>query len=411
MTIGRRHLLQGTAATLALSAAAAPRARAATGDTLRIGILTDLSGPYRDLTGPLGITCAQLAVQDSGVDAHGIKVEILSADHQNKADVGATIARKWYDRDGVDGIFEGGSSAVALAVSAVAAEKNKVYVNAGAATTLLTGAKCNPNTIHWEYDTYMLCKSTCTSMVRAGGKSWYFIAADYAFGHALVHDGSAFVEAAGGKVVGTTFYPFPGTSDFSSLLLQAQASGADVIGFANAGSDLINCIKQSHEFGLKQRLGALLMFITDVHALGLQTAQGIDYTDSFYWDMNDRTRAFSHRLDKLAPGKRATMINAGTYSSLLHYLRTAQDMGVAAARRDGAATIAAMKKRPADDDCFGATTIRADGRMLCPSFLWQVKTPAESHGPWDYCKLVATTPADQSFRPEAGDGCKLGKPA
>jgi branched-chain amino acid transport system substrate-binding protein len=403
MTIGRRLLLAGAAVTLAPL-----RARAAS-ETLRVGVLTDLSGPYRDLLGPLGIDCGRQAVTDFAPT--GFAVEILSADHQNKADIGTSIARQWFDRDGVDIIVEGGSSSVALAVSVVAHEKNKVYINSGASTSDLTGAKCNANTIHWVYDGYMLSRSTCTPLVRAGGKTWFFIAADYAFGHALVRDATGFIKAAGGDVIGTTYYPFPGTSDFSSLLVQAQASGADVVAFANSGTDLINCIKQAHEFGIAARLAGLLMFITDVHSLGLPTAQGLIYTDSFYWDYNDRTRAFSERVRHYAPDRRPSMINAGVYSSVLHYLKTAQAMGATEAKRDGAATVAAMKRLPTDDDAFGPGRIRDDGRKLCPAFLWQVKTPAESHGPWDYCKLLSTTPADQAFRPEAEGGCKMGKPS
>ncbi|MBV8913578.1 MAG: ABC transporter substrate-binding protein [Acetobacteraceae bacterium] len=404
MRISRRGLI-GSAASLPLLGVAQP-GRAQTGDGLRIGVLTDLSGPYQDLAGPVAVKAAQLALKDYGVPGKGFTVEVLQADHQNKPDVGAGIARQWFD-SGVDAIFEVANSAVALAVAAVAKDKNKVYVNSGAATSDLTGAQCNRNTIHWVYDTYMLAKSTGGALVKAGGDSWFFITADYAFGTALQRDTTEFINGAGGRVLGSVKYPFPGTTDFSSLLLQAQASGAKVLGLANAGTDTINSIKQAQEFGLNMTLAGLLLFISDVHSLGLDVAKGINLTDSFYWDMNDRTRAFSERLKPMAPDRRATMVQAGVYSSVLHYLKTASQMGVVQVTKDGAATVEQMKAIPTDDDCFGAGTIRADGRKLCPSYLWQVKTPAESKGAWDYYKLVATTPADLAFRPLGQGGCSI----
>ena len=403
MHISRRGLL-GTAAGLPLIAPRAGHAQGA--NALKIGILTDLSGPYQDLAGPTAVKAAQLALEDYGVPDKGFTVEIVSADHQNKPDIGAGIARQWYDQ-GVSAIFEVANSGVALAVAGVAKDKNGVYANSGAATSDLTGAQCNANTIHWVYDTYMLAKSTGGALVKAGGDSWFFITADYAFGHALQRDTTSFINEAGGKVLGSVAYPFPGTTDFSSLLLQAQASGAKVLGLANAGTDTINSIKQAKEFGLNMTLAGLLLFISDVHSLGLETAKGINLTDSFYWDMNDRTRAFSDRLKPKAPDRRPTMAQAGVYSSVLHYLKTASQMGVDNAKKDGAATVAQMKAIPTEDDCFGAGSIRADGRKLCPAYLWQVKTPAESKGPWDYYKLVASTPADQAFRPLNAGGCPL----
>ena len=306
-------------------------------------------------------------------------------------------------------IVEVANSGVALAVAGVAKDKNGVYLNSGAATSDLTGSQCNPNTVHWTYDTYMLAKSTGGALAKAGGDSWFFITADYAFGAALQRDTSAFVQEAGGKVVGSVKYPFPGTTDFSSLLLQAQSSGAKVLGIANAGADTINTIKQAQEFGLNMTLAGLLLFISDVHSLGLDAAKGINLTDSFYWDLNDRTRAFSERLKPAAPDRRPTMVHAGVYSSVLHYLKTAADMGIPAAKMDGAATVNRMKAIPTADDCFGAGSIRIDGRKLCPSYLWQVKTPGESKGPWDYYKPVASTPADQAFRPLDKGGCSLVK--
>ena len=405
MLIDRRGFL-GVAAT---AAAVLPAARArAQGVTLKIGCLTDLSGPYKDLAGPVAVQCVHQALEDFGASGKGMKIEVLSADHQNKPDLGASIAGQWYDRDGVDLIVEVANSGVALAVAGVAKAKNKVYINSGAATSDLTGTQCNANTIHWAYDTYMLAKSTGGALAKAGGDSWYFLTADYAFGHALERDTTGFIKASGGKVAGSTAYPFPGTTDFSSLLLQAQSSGAKVLGLANAGTDTINSIKQAKEFGLTMQIAGLLLFISDVHSLGLETAHGIAVTDSFYWDMNDRTRAFSKRLASKAPDVRPTMVHAGVYSSTLHYLKLAAEMG-GAIKTDGAATVARLKALPTDDDCFGAGSIRVDGRKLHPSYLWTIKTPAESKGPWDYYKPVATTPADQAFRPLADGGCPLVK--
>jgi branched-chain amino acid transport system substrate-binding protein len=401
MRIDRRTLL-GAAAVSALPIA---RARAQ-GVTLRIGCLTDLSGPYKDLAGPVAVQCVHQALEDFGVSGKGMKVDVVAADHQNKPDIGVSIASQWYDRDGVDLIVEVANSGVALAVAGVAKAKNKVYLNSGAATSDLTGAQCNADTIHWAYDTYMLAKSTGGALAKAGGDSWYFLTADYAFGHALERDTTGFIKAANGKVVGSSAYPFPGTTDFSSLLLQAQSSGAKVLGLANAGTDTINSIKQAKEFGLNMQIAGLLLFISDVHSLGLETAQGIAVTDSFYWDMNDRTRAFSKRLESKAPGVRPTMVHAGVYSSVLHYLKAAAAMGPSI-KADGAATIAKLKSMPTDDDCFGPGSIRADGRKLHPSYLWTIKKPSESKGPWDYYKPVASTPADQAFRPMAEDHCPL----
>jgi branched-chain amino acid transport system substrate-binding protein len=368
-----------------------------------------MSGPYKDLAGPGAVAATRQAIAEFGVAAKGFTVEVLTADHLNKPDVGTTIARQWFDRDGVDVIVEVANSGVALAVAGVAREKNKVYLNSGAATSDLTGKSCNANTIHWVYDTFMLARSTGGAMVKAGGDSWYFITADYAFGHALQRDTGDFVTGAGGKVLGSVAYPFPGTSDFSSYLIQAQASGAKVLGIANAGADTINTIKQAKEFGIKMRLAGLLMFLTDVHSLGLDVAQGIALTDSFYWDMNDRTRAFADRFTAKVPGVRPTMVQAGVYSSTLHYLKTVAAMGVVEAKQDGAATVARMKAMPTDDDCFGKGSIRADGRCIHPSYLWEVKKPSESKGPWDYYKLLETTPADEAFRPLDKGGCPLVK--
>ena len=403
--IARRTLLAASAA-----AALPVLGRAQAAPVLKIGVLTDMSGPYKALAGPVAVEAAKLALIDYGAAAKGIKVEIVVADHQNKADIGAGVARQWFDRDGVDIILEVANSAVGLAVAGVAKEKNKVYINSGAATSDLTGAQCNANTLHWTYDTYMLAKSTGGAMVKAGGSSWYFITADYAFGHAMTRDTTGFITAAGGKVVGEVAYPFPGSTDFSSQLLQATTSGAKVVGLSSAGTDTINQIKQAREFGLASqgiKLAGLLVFICDVHALGLETAQGLVVTNSFYWDGNDRARAFSNRLAPMAPGVRPTMVQAGVYSSALHYLKTVQAMGVAEAKKDGAATVARMKTMPTEDDAFGAGTIRADGRVIHPSYLWEVKSPAESKGPWDYYKPLATTAAAEAFRPLDKGSCPL----
>ncbi len=411
MTLDRRTLLAAAAAAPLIGGARTARAQGAgqAGNTLKIGVLTDLSGPYQDLAGPLAVSAARLATEDFGMAGKGWNVEIVQADYQNKADIGAGIARQWYDRDGVDLIVEVANSAVALAVANVAKDKNKVYINSGAATSDLTGSNCNANTIHWAYDTYMLAKSTGAAMVKAGGDSWFFITADYAFGTALQRDVTGFVTEAGGKVVGGVKYPFPGTTDFSSLLLQAQASGAKILGVANAGADTTNTIKQAQEFGVTKtmKLAGLLVFLSDVHAMGLQVAQGLVLTNSFYWDLNDHTRAFAERLKPKAPNQRPTMVQAGVYSSVLHYLKVAGDKGVPFMKADGAATVAQLKATPTSDDCFGQGTIRADGRKVYPSYLWEVKTPAESKGPYDYYKPIASTPADQAFRPLDKGGCVL----
>ena len=407
ISLTRRSLLATAAAMPAPALFTGARAQAV--PTLKIGCLTDMSGPYKDLAGPGAIAALNQALEEYGVSGKGMKVEVLSADHLNKPDVGATVARQWFDRDGVDLIVEVANSGVALAVAGVAKEKNKVYLNSGAATSDLTGSACNANTIHWVYDTYMLAKSTGGAMVKTGGDSWFFITADYAFGKALQRDTTEFVTGAGGKVLGSVAYPFPGTSDFSSYLIQAQASGAKVLGLANAGTDTINSIKQAKEFGIKMRLAGLLLFLTDIHSLGLDIAQGIVLTDSFYWDMNDRTRAFSNRLAPKIGGARPTMVQAGVYSSVLHYLKTASAMGVDKVKLDGAATVVEMKKIPTDDDCFGPGSIRADGRKLHPAYLWEVKKPDESKGPWDYYKPLATTPADQAFRQLDKGACPLVK--
>jgi branched-chain amino acid transport system substrate-binding protein len=406
MTTTRRGLLAtGAAAAAAVSLPRLTRAQSA--NTIRIGVLNDMSGTYKDNTGPSSVACAQQAVTEFG--QQGFNVEMVFADHQNKPDVGVNIARQWYDQ-GVDMILDVPTSSVGLAVNNVAREKNKVNLNVGSATSDLTGAQCAPTMIHWAYDTYMLSKSTGGAMVKAGGDTWFFITADYAFGHALERDTSNFVRASGGRVLGAVRTPFPATTDFSSFLVQAQSSRAKVIGFANAGSDTINCVKQAAEFGLTRRgtkLAAMLMFITDVHSIGLETGQGLVCTESFYWDLNDRTRAFTQRVLPRMPNLYPNQIHAGCYSATLHYLRAVQAMGVAAAKASGTEVVNRMKAMPTEDDAFGPGTIRADGRKLCPSYLLEVKSPAESKRPWDYYKVLQTTPAEEAFRPITEGGCSL----
>jgi branched-chain amino acid transport system substrate-binding protein len=332
------------------------------------------------------------------------------ADHQNRPDVGVNIARQWFDRDNVDVVTSLAASSVALAVSDVARERNKVAIATSTATSDLTGRACNANTIHWVYDTYMLSRVSGAATVRAGGDTWFFLTADYAFGHALESDTEKFVTSAGGRILGKVRTPFPGTTDFSSFLLQAQASRAKVIGLANAGGDTINCIKQAAEFGLTrrgQKLAGLLIFITDVHALGLQTAQGLTLTASFYWDSNDGTRAFSEKFHPRNRGIRPTMGHAGCYGATLHYLKAVAALGVATAKADGAAVVAKMKELRTEDALFGAGEIRADGRKLHPCTLFEVKAPAESKGPWDYYKKVREIPVAEAWRPLSEGGCAL----
>ncbi len=407
MPIARRTLLATGAAAAVLPRGPA-RAEAA---RIRIGVLNDQSGPYRDDTGMTSVACCRQAIADFGATGKGIEVDVMFADHQNKPDVGAGIARQWIDRDGVDFIVDVPNSGVALAVQSVVRDRNKVYVNTSAGTTKLTGEQCSPNMLHWTFDTYMLAHSTGGALVRSGGDSWYFLTADYAFGQQLQKDASVFVEQAGGKVLGASAYPFPETTDFSSLLVKAQATGAKVLGLANAGSDTQNCIKQAQEFGLtaQMKIAALLIFLNDVHAVGPAIAQGLVLTESFYWDLNDRTRAFTRRVLPATPDNYPNMNHAGTYAATLHYLKAVHDMGVAEAKKDGIATVDRMKAMPFEDDCFGSGRIREDGRVLVPAHLFQVKTPAESKSPWDLYKLLATTPGEQAFRPLADGHCAFVK--
>ena len=375
--------------------------------SVKAGVLNDRSGLYADLAGEGSVIAARMAVEDFKAAEKGIKVEIVSADHQNKPDVGSTITRQWYDQDGVDLILDVPTSSVALAVSQITKEKNKIHINSGAGSSDLSGKACSPDTIHWTYDTYALAQGTGGAMVKAGGDSWFFMTADYAFGHALERDASATVIKNGGKVVGAVRTPFPGT-DFSSFLLQAQASKAKVIGLANAGSDTTNAIKQAGEFGIVaggQKLAGLLVFLTDVHSLGLQAAQGLVLTESFYWDRDDGTRAWSERFAKLNGGKKPTMVQAGVYSGLLHYLKAVE----ATKSKDSATVMAKMKEMPTEDPLFGKGSIRPNGRKMHDMYLYEVKKPSESKGPWDYYKQVSVLPAEQAFQPLAETGCSLVK--
>ena len=407
MTITRRALV-GSAA--ALSTLPIIRARAQSRPLIRVGVLTDLSGTYRDNTGPMSVLCSRQAAEEFNAGAHGFDVEVLEADHQNKPDNASTIARQWFDQ-GVDVVADVPTSSVALAVAQVAKEKDKIMLNASATSTALTDSQCSPNTIVWSFDTYMMAVSQGGTVVKQGGKDWFFITADYAFGHILEEQTAQLVIAAGGKVLGALRYPFPDTTDFSAYLQQAAASGAKVLGLANAGGDTVNSIKQAHEFGVNKSMTIvpLLIFTTDVHALGLDVAEGLYCTNSFYWNRTDGTRAFTKRVTAKSGTKYPNMAHASSYSSVLHYLKTVAAMGPAEAKKSGRATVARMKAMPVEDDCFGKTTIREDGRNLTPAFLFEVKKPSESKGPWDYYKLVVSTPGDQAYRPLADGHCPLVK--
>jgi branched-chain amino acid transport system substrate-binding protein len=377
---------------------------------VKIGVLNDMNSLYADIGGPNSVLAANMAVEDSGLRAKGWTIDVVSGDHQNKPDIGVNISRQWIDNDKVDLIADTPNSGVALAVSNVAREKNIVLLNSGAATADLTGKYCNANTISYTFDTYMLANGTGMALTKAGGDSWFFLTADYAFGHALERDTSAVVTANGGKVLGDVKHPL-NTSDFSSFLLQAQSSKAKIVGLANAGGDTTNAIKQAAEFGLVsggQKLAALLLFINDVHALGLKTAQGLTFTESFYWDMNDQTRAWSKRFIKLSPkGTMPSMTVAGVYAGVLHYLKALEAMG--GNPHDGAKVVAKMKEIPTDDPLFGKGPLRIDGRRVIPAYLFEVKKPEESKYPWDYYKLVATISPEDAARPLEASECPLVK--
>jgi branched-chain amino acid transport system substrate-binding protein len=401
-TLSRRALLGATAGAALLPAR---RARAQS-NVVTIGVLNDRTGPLSGDGGMGSVACVKQAIADLG--NLGFTVKVLAADHQNKPDIGAAIARQWYDQEGVDMIIDVPISSISFGIVTLAKEKNKVFITSGSGSTDLTGKACSANSIQWTYDTYMLAKSTGTQVVRVGGDKWFFLTADYVFGHQLERDMSTFVQQAGGKVIGSSSFPYPGTSDFSSYLLQAQASGANVLGILANGADLVSCVKQAHEFGLApaMRLTAPIVTINDIFEIGPEQGQGIYLTETFYWDMNDRTRGFTGRVRSQMPQHAApNMLQAGCYSGAVHYLKAVAALGAGKAN-DGVAVVKQMKAMPCDDDAFGPGSVRIDGRTLFPAYLFQVKTPAETKDPWACYKLIATTPPAEAW-PPLGRGCSL----
>jgi branched-chain amino acid transport system substrate-binding protein len=395
------------AGTLAFAAAALLGTAAQAEDlNVKLGVLNDMSSLYADIGGQGSVVAAKMAVEDFNPAAHGMKVEVVSADHLNKPDVGSNIARQWFDVDHVDVILDVPTSSVALAVNEVVREKNKVFLVSGAATSDLTGPKCSPNTVHWTYDTWMLANGTGKALVKTGGDTWFFLTSDYAFGHALERDTTAVVKANGGQVLGGVLHPL-NTQDFSSFLLQAQASHAKIIGLANAGGDTINAIKQGAEFGITaggQHFAGLLVFVSDVQSLGLKVAQGLVLTETWYWDMTEANRAWTKRWQVERPGKFPAMTVAGVYSATLHYLKA---VAALKSTTDGKAIVAKMKDMPTDDPLFGKGYIRADGRNIHPAYLFEVKSPEESKYPGDDYKLRATIPAEEAFRPLKDGNCPM----
>ena len=405
----RRGVLLVVVALFAVPSLAPTYAAAQMSDGIvKIGVLNDESGPYATLAGPGSRVAALMAVEDFGAAAKGLKVEIVFADHQNQPEVGAKIARDWYDKEKVDVIVDVPTSSVALAVNQITREKRKALLVSAGAHPDLTGKACSPNTIHWTYDTWALANSTGKALARSGGDTWFFITAEYAFGHAMEHDVETVVLENGGKVLGKVRHPWPGTTDFSAYLLQAQASHAKIIGLANAGQDMINTIEQGTRMGIVQhgqRFAGLLVYLTDVHALGLSKAQGLTVSEPFYWDLDAQTRAWSTRFARRHWGAMPTMAQAGVYSAVLHYLKAVEALN----SDDGTAVIAKMKAMPTDDPLFGKGSIRADGRKIHPMYLFEVKKPSESKGPWDLYKLRATIPATEAFRPMDQGNCPLVK--
>ena len=395
----------------AAAGAVATRGRAQTRDnTIRIGVLADFSGPYRDTSGPTSFAAVQQAIEDLGLAQRGINVEVVQGDHLNRPDAALALARRWIDTAGVDMICEVNNSAVALAVANLVREKDKVQLASGAASSALTGAQCSTHTIQWTYDTWVFANVVGGATVRSGGDSWYFITADYAFGHQLERDTGQFVTRAGGRMLGSARYPFPGTTDFSSFLVQAQASRAKVVGLAMAAADTQNCVKQAHEFGLTrrgQKLAGMIMFVQDIKAIGLEAAQGMLLSEVFYHDLNDRTRGLAQRILRRTPTNMPGQEHAGTYSCAIHYLKAVADVGVARAKASGIEVLNVMKRMPTDDDAFGPGRVREDGRKIHPAYLFEVKSPAESQREWDYYKLVSTVGAEEAFRPLNEGGCPL----
>ena len=404
-----RHLVAALTLTTGLLLAGGASAQEKLDKVVKVGTLGDQSGLYQDIGGPGSVVAAQMAIEDSGLVAKGWKIDLISADHQNKPDVAVNIGKQWIDVEKVDVFVDLAASNVGLAIANLAKEKNVVNLNSGSGSSDLTGSQCTPNTIHWAYDTYMLANGTGKALVKSGGDSWFFITADYAFGQALERDTTAAVTSSGGKVLGDVKHPL-NTADFSSFLLQAQNSKAKVIGLANAGGDTTNALKQAAEFGITaggQKLAGMLLFITDINSMGLNVAQGLSFTESFYWDMNDQTRAFSKRFMERFKKNPPTMVQAGVYSSLIHYFKALEALG--GNPHDGAKVVARMKEMPTDDPLFGKGSVRADGRKIHPAYLFEVKKPSESKYPWDYYKLIATIPADEAFIPLEKSACPLVK--
>ncbi len=392
-------------AAASLGAGGVARAEISDG-VVRVGVLNDTSGVFQDTNGPGSIEAARMAAEDFAGGNKTIKVEIVSADHQNKPDVGSAIVRRWLDVDKVDAVVDVPNSAVGLAINALIRNTPMTYLASSTASSDLTGRDCSPNTVQWVTDTWAIANSTTSTVLGRGGDSWYFITVNYALGQSIEKDSAAVIEKAGGKVLGSARHPL-GTADFSSFLLQAQNSKAKIVGLANAGADAINVVKQAAEFGVRdqgQTLVAFLIYINDVHAMGLQAAQGIQFTEAFYWDMNDETRAFAKRFNAKM-GKMPSANQAGVYSATLAYLKA-----VAAANSDAAKDVVPkMKEAPFHDSLFGDVTIRADGRTIHDMYLFQVKKPAESRYPYDYYTLVSTVPADKAFRPIGEGNCPLVK--
>ena len=401
----RRNLF--STAAFCLAAWALPAAAQLSDNTLKIGVATDLSSLYADINGPGAVLAAQMAIEDFGGTVLGQKIEFVSGDIQNKADVAATTIGRWYDNEKVDMVMGAGASSSSIAGARVAGDKKRIFIAPDPASSDLTGKLCNPYLIHWVYDTAALANGTGSAVVKAGGKTWFFLTADYAFGYALERDVSAVVKAAGGTVLGGVKHPI-NTNDFSSFLLQAQASKAQIIGLANAGGDTINSIKQASEFGITkggQKLAGLLVFISDIHSLGLERAQGLNLTEAFYWDLNDRTRAFSKRFAARFNGKMPTSVQAGFYSATLAYLNAVKATGT----DDADKVMASMKATKWDDPIFGPSYVRQDGRKMHNMYLFEVKKPSESKGPWDYYKLLAEISGEQAFRPLTDSECPLVK--
>jgi branched-chain amino acid transport system substrate-binding protein len=404
MKLTRRNALMLGAGVLA--APAIIRSGYAQGASIKIGVLNDQSALYADLSGQGSVKAAQMAVEEMQGQFANTRIEVVFADHQNKPDVGSTVTSQWFDRDGVHAVADVPTSSVALAVAGITREKNKVFLASGPATARLTGDACTPNTVHWTYDNWALANGTAKASVQAGGRTWFFLTVDYAFGHDLEAQVAAVVRAAGGEVLGAVRHPLE-VRDFSSFLAQAQRSRAQIIGLANAGGDTINSIKQAAEFGITrrgQKLAGLLVFLTDIHSLGLAVAQGLQFTEAFYWDNNDNTRAWSQRFAQRHNGAMPTMVQAGVYASTLHFLKAVRQVGNA---NDGKVVVEAMKRMPTDDPCFGRGEIRADGRKLHDMYLFEAKAPNESRGAWDYYKLIRQIPVAEAFRPLAQGGCAL----